>query len=69
MVAAVIAALALVLPVWAAALIVAGVLFTVAAVLAMIGRTQTAQATPPVPRQAAQSVKQDITTITERAHR
>jgi len=68
-VAAIIAALALVMPVWSSALIVAVVLFAVAAALAVIGRKQTGQATPPLPEEAAESVKQDVATIKERAHR
>src|SRR5690242_9264783 len=39
----------LALPLWAAALIVTGALFLVAAVLALIGRGQVRKATPPVP--------------------
>jgi len=69
LVAAVIAALALVLPLWASALIVAGVLFAVAAVLALLGRRETSQATPPVPQEAAEGIKEDVNTIKERAHR
>src|SRR5690349_2391305 len=48
---AVIAALALVMPVWAAALIVGVVLLVVAAVLGLLGRRQIKNATPPVPEQ------------------
>lgn len=66
---AIIAALALVLPVWASALIVGGVLLIVAAVLGLTGRRQVARAVPPVPDQALDSAKQDVSEITERAHR
>ena len=45
-----VAALSLVLPVWAAALIVTAVLFVIAAVLGATGRSQLRQATPPPPR-------------------
>ncbi|MGW7197972.1 phage holin family protein [Streptomyces chryseus] len=69
LVATAIAALALVLPVWASALIITGVLFLTAAVLAMAGKKQVGQATPPVPEQAIDSVKADMAEIKERAHR
>jgi hypothetical protein len=64
-----IAALALVLPVWAAALIVAVGLFLVAGVLALTGKKEIQQATPPVPAEAVDGVKRDIETVKERAHR
>jgi uncharacterized membrane protein YqjE len=65
----VIAALALVLPVWAAALIVGVALLIVAGLMALIGRRQVGKAVPPVPDQALDSAKQDISEVTERAHR
>ncbi|TQK42373.1 putative superfamily III holin-X [Streptomyces sp. SLBN-118] len=64
-----IAALALVLPVWAAALITTGVLLAIAAVLAVVGKKQVGQATPPAPEQAIDSVKADVAEIKERTHR
>ncbi|MET9257054.1 phage holin family protein [Streptomyces sp. NPDC048182] len=63
------AALSLVLPVWAAALIVTAVLFVIAGVLAMMGRSQLKQATPATPEQAIDSVKADVDEIKGRAHR
>ncbi|MGW0614635.1 phage holin family protein [Streptomyces sp. NPDC002788] len=63
------AALSLVLPVWAAALIVTGVLFVIAAVLAVVGRGQLRRAAPPTPEEALGSVKADVEEIRERAHR
>ncbi|MFG1928390.1 phage holin family protein [Cryptosporangium sp. NPDC048952] len=69
LVTAAIAALALVLPVWASALIVAVVLFAVAGVLALTGKKEFQQATPPVPAEAVDGVKRDIDTVKERAHR
>jgi hypothetical protein len=63
------AALSLVLPVWAAALIVTGVLFAIAAVLAATGRAQLRRAAPPTPERALGSVKADVEEIRERAHR
>jgi phage-related minor tail protein len=63
------AALSLVLPVWAAALIVTGVLFVIAAVLAAVGRGQLRRAAPPKPERMIGSVKADVEEIRERAHR
>ncbi|CAL9413474.1 hypothetical protein SUDANB108_01708 [Streptomyces sp. enrichment culture] len=63
------AALSLVVPVWAAALIVMGVLFVIAAVLAAMGRGQLRRAAPPTPERAIDSVKADVEEIRERAHR
>lgn len=56
-------ALALVLPAWAAALTVTVLLFTAAAVSALMGKKQVTQATPPVPERAVQGVKDDIDTL------
>lgn len=67
--AAVVAALDLAMPLWAAALIVGVVLLVVAAVLGWTGRKQVSQAVPPVPEQAAASTRQDVTEIKERARR
>lgn len=64
-----VAALSLVLPVWAAALIVTGVLFVIAAVLAATGRGQLRKAAPPTPEKALGSVRADVEEIKERAHR
>ncbi|HUR06628.1 MAG TPA: phage holin family protein [Nonomuraea sp.] len=69
LVATVILLLALVLPAWAAAALVAGALFVVAAVLGLIGKNQVKQATPPVPEEAIASVKADIDMVKERARR
>lgn len=52
--------LAVVLPGWAAALIVGALLFAVAGVAAVIGKREVGQATPPVPEEAVASVKQDL---------
>ncbi|EFF90382.1 MULTISPECIES: phage holin family protein [Streptomyces] len=63
-----VAALSLVLPVWAAALIVTGVLFAIAGLLALTGRAQLHRAGPPTPQQTIGSVKADVEEIKERAH-
>ncbi|BCJ67803.1 phage holin family protein [Polymorphospora rubra] len=56
--------LALVMPGWVAALIVAVVLFAAAGALAMVGRKQVRQAVPPVPERAVDSVRADVDTVT-----
>ncbi|WP_030572463.1 phage holin family protein [Streptomyces aureocirculatus] len=69
LVAAAIAGLAVPLPVWAAALIVGGVLGVVAAVLARTGKKEISEAAPPAPEQTIQNVKADVAEIKESAHR
>ncbi|MFI0507092.1 phage holin family protein [Streptomyces albogriseolus] len=64
-----IVALDLVLPLWAAALIITGVLFVIAGVLALAGRGQLRRATPAKPERTLGSVKADVEEIKERAHR
>ncbi|WP_030723008.1 phage holin family protein [Streptomyces sp. NRRL F-2580] len=66
---AVIAAVALLLPVWASALIVAAVLAAVAAVMALAGKKKIAKAGPPVPEQTIDSVKADVAEIKEKTQR
>ena len=65
--AAVIAALALVLPVWASALIIGAALMVIAGILAMMGRAQTKRAVPPTPERAMSSARQDVVEIKGRA--
>jgi peptidoglycan/LPS O-acetylase OafA/YrhL len=67
--AAAVAGLAEVLPVWASALIVAAVLLVVAGVLALVGKKQVSQATPPAPTQAVASTKRDVQAVKESAKR
>src|SRR5437588_1433763 len=52
-------ALATAVAAWLAALIVTVVLGAIAGVLALEGKSKVQQATPPVPEQAAESVKED----------
>lgn len=61
--------LATVMPAWIAAFVVAVAVFAVAGVLALAGRKQIDRGTPPVPEEAIAGVKQDIATVSERAHR
>jgi tetrahydromethanopterin S-methyltransferase subunit C len=67
--AAVVLGLGEAMPYWLSALIVAVVLFAVAAVLALMGRRQIQQGVPPVPQETVASVKADIDEVKERAHR
>ncbi|MEV6249446.1 phage holin family protein [Streptomyces sp. NPDC051742] len=69
LVGAMIAALALLLPVWGSALIIAALLAAVAAVMAAAGRKQIAKGGTPAPEQAINSVKADVAEIKEAAHR
>jgi Putative Actinobacterial Holin-X, holin superfamily III len=55
-----IAALALALPVWLSALIVAAVYAIVALILALVGRNQLRQGLPPVPEQTQETLKEDV---------
>ncbi|GIJ28038.1 hypothetical protein Vqi01_32000 [Micromonospora qiuiae] len=55
--------LALVLPAWASALIVAVALFLVAGVLALIGKRQVSQAIPPVPQATVRSLRADVDVV------
>lgn len=59
LITAAIAGLALVLPVWASALIVAVVLFVIAAVAALISKAQAKKVPPPL-QVSSESVKKDI---------
>ena len=65
----VILVLALFLPAWLAALIVTVVLFAIAGVLALIGKKDVQQGSPPVPTEAIASTKSDIATVKEAARR
>ncbi len=58
-------ALALVLPAWLATLIVAVALLAIAGLMVLIGRGQVKRASPPVPAEAVDSVKEDIGTVAE----
>lgn len=56
-------ALALVLPGWAAALIVGVVVLVAAGVAAMVGKREVTQAVPPAPERTIENVKEDVATI------
>ncbi len=65
MVAAAVAGIATGLPVWASALIVGGALGTLAAVLALLGRTRLARGMPPMPM-TAETVRRDLHELTRK---
>lgn len=68
LVTAAIAGLSLVLDVWAAALIVAAVLFIIAGILALIGKGEVKQASPK-PERTIDSVKRDVDEVKEVSNR
>jgi hypothetical protein len=65
--AAIIAALDLAMATWLAALIVTIVYGAIAAVLALRGKAKVQQATPPVPEQTVDTVKEDVAWAKTRA--
>ena len=70
LIAALVLVLATAMDAWLAALIVAVVLFAVAAVLALTGKREIEHAGPPVPEEAMASTKQDVASVKEYvAHR
>jgi hypothetical protein len=54
---------------WLAALIVGAALLVISAVAAMLGKARLGKATPPVPKEAVESVQADVNEVRERAHR
>ncbi|HET6864505.1 MAG TPA: phage holin family protein [Solirubrobacteraceae bacterium] len=60
LIAAAILILATAITAWLAALIIAVVLGAIAGILALQGKAKVQQATPPVPEEAAESVKEDV---------
>jgi hypothetical protein len=66
-VASAVAALSLVLPVWAAALIIGIVLFVAAGIAGLISKKEVEQ-TSPVPQQTLANIKQDIDEVKEARH-
>ena len=65
--ATIILALATFLPGWVAALIVTVVYAAIAGVLALRGKAQVKEATPPVPEQAVETTKEDVRWVKTRA--
>jgi hypothetical protein len=60
-------ALAEAMDAWLAALIVAAVYGALAGVLALTGKSKVQEATPPLPEQTKESVRQDVERVKERA--
>jgi uncharacterized membrane protein YqjE len=69
LIAAAVAALALVWPVWLAALVVGVVVLVVAGALALAGRSQLRQGTPPTPEHTVESVRDDVATVKKAVRR
>jgi hypothetical protein len=69
LVAAAVAGLATVVPVWLSALIVGVVLLVVAGVLALVGRSRLRTATPAMPEQAVRGVQEDVSAVRNAVHR
>jgi MFS family permease len=65
--AAFIGAVDLAVPFWAAALIVAAVYGAIAGALALTGKNKVQEATPPVPEETVDNVKEDIAWTKQRA--
>jgi hypothetical protein len=63
------AALALVLPVWAAILVVTGAVLGVSGMLAVAGRRSIKRAAPPPPAETMGSVREDVQRLKASAHR
>jgi uncharacterized membrane protein YqjE len=69
LITAIVLALSTALAAWLAALIVALVLLAVAGGAALTGKKKIQQATPPVPEQAVETVKEDVEHVKERARK
>jgi uncharacterized membrane protein YqjE len=67
--AAVIMLIATAIEPWISALIVGVVLLAAAGVLALLGKSQAEQATPPKPERAMESMQDDVEHVKERARR
>jgi Flp pilus assembly protein TadB len=69
LIACAIIAISLAVPAWLAALIIGAALLVLAAIVAAVGRARMKRATPPMPREAVESIKTDVDTIRESASR
>jgi Putative Actinobacterial Holin-X, holin superfamily III len=68
LVAAAVIGLSIAVAPWAAALIVAGALFVLAGVTALMGKKQLGRAGPPLPTEAVQSTKEDVDELKRGLH-
>ena len=69
LIACAILAIAHAVPAWLAALIVGAALLLLAAIVAAVGRRHMKRATPPVPREAVESIKTDVDAVKESVSR
>lgn len=69
LVTAAIAGLAVVMPVWLSAIVVAVVLLVLAGVFALVAKARITKAAPPVPEQAIDGLQRDVATVRQAAHR
>jgi Putative Actinobacterial Holin-X, holin superfamily III len=68
LVAAAVIGLSIAVASWAAALIVAGALFVLAGVTALMGKEKLGRAGPPLPTEAVQSTKEDVDELKRGLH-
>jgi hypothetical protein len=68
-VAAAIIGIAVGVPAWLAAILVGVALLAIAGIIALIGKSNIKQATPPVPTESIESVKADVQTVKEAIRR
>ena len=66
LIAGLVLALAEAMDTWAAALVVAGGLFVLAALMALFGKKEVSEAIPPKPEQAMESVQADVAEVKDR---
>lgn len=69
LVAAAILGLATAVDAWLAAIIIGVALFVIAGIIALVGKKEVAQGTPPLPAEAIGGVKTDVRTVKQAAHR
>ncbi|HEX2902491.1 MAG TPA: phage holin family protein [Jatrophihabitans sp.] len=69
LVAAAILGLATAVAAWLAAVIIGAALFVLAGILALAGKKEVGQASPPVPTEAISGVQADVQTVKAAAHR
>ncbi|WP_414937850.1 phage holin family protein [Amycolatopsis sp. cmx-11-51] len=63
LIAAVVLALALVMPAWLAAVVTGAALLLIGGLSAVVGKKEVASASPPVPEEAIEGVREDVDTI------
>ncbi|UMP03612.1 phage holin family protein [Amycolatopsis sp. EV170708-02-1] len=63
LIAAVVLALALVMPAWLAAVVIGAALLLIGGLSAVVGKKEVTSATPPVPEEAIEGVRDDVDTV------